>query len=297
MGKKLGDPGDPLLVSVRSGSPFSMPGMMDTILNLGLNDVSVQGLIAQTGNERFAWDSYRRFIQMFSKVVLDIEGDLFENAINQMKLDRGVKVDTDLSAEDLRELAADLQGHRGRARRSGAVSRSSSEPTARSRSRKTSLNSSTFRSRRSSRAGTTVARSTIAAWSASTATWARRSTCRRWSSATRAIPRPPASASRATRPTGPTSTTATSSPTRRARTSWPASGTPSPSRTSRRCRASRQPVRSSTRSSKRSRRPIATCATSSSPSSRASCGCCRRAWASARLAPRSRSRSTWSTRA
>ncbi len=104
MGKRLGDDNDPLLVSVRSGSPFSMPGMMDTVLNLGLNDRSVQGLIAQTGNERFAWDSYRRFIQMFSKVVLDVEGDLFENAITRMKLDRGVKEDTDLSAEDLREL-------------------------------------------------------------------------------------------------------------------------------------------------------------------------------------------------
>jgi len=104
MGKKLGDPSDPLLVSVRSGSPFSMPGMMDTILNLGLNDVSVQGLIAQTGNERFAWDSYRRFVQMFSKVVLCIEGDLFENAISKMKLDRRVKVDTDLSAQDLQAL-------------------------------------------------------------------------------------------------------------------------------------------------------------------------------------------------
>jgi pyruvate,orthophosphate dikinase len=104
MGKKLGDVNDPLLVSVRSGSPFSMPGMMDTVLNLGLNDNSIQGLISQTGNERFAWDSYRRFIQMFSKVVLDVEGDLFENAINKMKLDRGAKSDTDLSAEDLKEL-------------------------------------------------------------------------------------------------------------------------------------------------------------------------------------------------
>ena len=90
MGKRLGDATDPLLVSVRSGAPFSMPGMMDTILNLGLNDVSVQGLIAQTGNERFAWDSYRRFVQMFSKVVLDLEGDLFENAITSMKQARGV---------------------------------------------------------------------------------------------------------------------------------------------------------------------------------------------------------------
>ncbi|MBS3956236.1 MAG: pyruvate, phosphate dikinase [Clostridiales bacterium] len=110
MGKKLGDPADPLLVSVRSGSPFSMPGMMDTVLNLGLNDTSIQGVIAQTGNERFAWDSYRRFIQMFSKVVLGVEGDLFENAMNKMKFDRGVKNDTDLTADDLRELADQFKG-------------------------------------------------------------------------------------------------------------------------------------------------------------------------------------------
>ncbi|MBU4556403.1 MAG: pyruvate, phosphate dikinase [Actinobacteria bacterium] len=109
MGKTLGDPNDPLLVSVRSGSPFSMPGMMDTVLNLGLNDVSIQGLIAQTNNERFAWDSYRRFIQMFSKVVLDAEGDLFENAITKMKLDRNVKDDTELSAADMRQLVGDFK--------------------------------------------------------------------------------------------------------------------------------------------------------------------------------------------
>ena len=109
MNKKLGDVNDPLLVSVRSGSPFSMPGMMDTILNLGLNDESVKGVIAQTGNERFAWDSYRRFIQMFSKVVLDVKGDLFENAINKMKLDKGVKVDTDLDADDMRALVGEFK--------------------------------------------------------------------------------------------------------------------------------------------------------------------------------------------
>ena len=109
MGKKLGDPSDPLLVSVRSGAPFSMPGMMDTILNLGLTDVSVQGLIAQTGNPRFAWDSYRRFVQMFAKVVLEVEGDLFENAITAMKQARGVKQDTDLSAEDLQKLTAQFK--------------------------------------------------------------------------------------------------------------------------------------------------------------------------------------------
>ena len=109
MGKRLGDTADPLLVSVRSGSPFSMPGMMDTVLNLGLNDASVQGLIAQTGNERFAWDSYRRFIQMFSKVVLDVEGDEFENAITLKKNLRGVKDDTDLTADDMRDLVADFK--------------------------------------------------------------------------------------------------------------------------------------------------------------------------------------------
>jgi pyruvate,orthophosphate dikinase len=110
MGKRLGDESDPLLVSVRSGSPFSMPGMMDTVLNLGLNDVSIQGLIAQTGNVRFAWDSYRRFIQMFSKVVLDVEGLEFENAITSLKNARGAKSDTDLSAEDLEQLVATFKG-------------------------------------------------------------------------------------------------------------------------------------------------------------------------------------------
>ena len=110
MGKRLGDEADPLLVSVRSGSPFSMPGMMDTVLNLGLNDRSVNGLIAKSGNERFAWDSYRRFIQMFSKVVLNVEGDEFENAITKMKLDRGAAQDTDLSAADLQELVGTFKG-------------------------------------------------------------------------------------------------------------------------------------------------------------------------------------------
>jgi len=97
-GKKLGDASDPLLVSVRSGAPFSMPGMMDTVLNLGLNDDSVQGLIAQTQNPRFAWDSYRRFIQMFSNVVMGVDADLFENALTQARLVAGVRVDSELSA-------------------------------------------------------------------------------------------------------------------------------------------------------------------------------------------------------
>ncbi len=109
MGKKIGDNEDPLLVSVRSGAPMSMPGMMDTVLNLGLNDTSIKGLIKQTDNPRFAWDSYRRFIQMFSNVVMGIEGSLFENAITILKNKRGVKTDTDLSAEDLAELVDEFK--------------------------------------------------------------------------------------------------------------------------------------------------------------------------------------------
>ena len=110
MGMKLGDKDDPLLVSVRSGARASMPGMMDTVLNLGLNDESVKGLVEQTGDERFAYDSYRRFIQMFSEVVLGVEGEgelkgkLFENAIEELKQEKGLKLDTDLSREDLKEL-------------------------------------------------------------------------------------------------------------------------------------------------------------------------------------------------
>ena len=110
IGKKIGDAEDPLLVSVRSGAPMSMPGMMDTVLNLGLNDESINGLIKQTENPRFAWDSYRRFIQMFSNVVMGLDGDLFENAINAMKAVRGVKSDTDLTAEDLQELVVEFKG-------------------------------------------------------------------------------------------------------------------------------------------------------------------------------------------
>src|SRR5687768_1190346 len=99
MGKQLGDPTDPLLVSVRSGAPFSMPGMMDTVLNLGLNDVSVGGLAQQTGNPRFAYDSYRRFVQMFGKIVLDIDGDTFEEVLTELRKERGVDTDPELSAE------------------------------------------------------------------------------------------------------------------------------------------------------------------------------------------------------
>ena len=110
MGKRLGDVRDPLLVSVRSGAPFSMPGMMDTVLNLGLNDASAQGLIAQTGDPHFVWDSYRRFIQMFSDVVMGVDAELFENALTEKRLVAGVRTDAELSADDLHELVEEFKG-------------------------------------------------------------------------------------------------------------------------------------------------------------------------------------------
>ena len=109
IGRKLGDAADPLLVSVRSGAKFSMPGMMETVLNIGLSDASVQGLAAVAGDERFAWDSYRRLIQMFGKTVLDIDGELFAHALDSLKVERGVTADTDLTAEDLKGLVAQFK--------------------------------------------------------------------------------------------------------------------------------------------------------------------------------------------
>jgi pyruvate,orthophosphate dikinase len=116
MGEKFGDPENPLLVSVRSGAPASMPGMMDTVLNLGLNDITVQGLLKQSNNERFCWDSYRRFVQMYGDVVMDLkpktkeEEDPFEVIIQKMKDERGVKLDTELTAHDLKELVQRFKG-------------------------------------------------------------------------------------------------------------------------------------------------------------------------------------------
>jgi pyruvate,orthophosphate dikinase len=105
MGKRFGDPKNPLLVSVRSGAKFSMPGMMDTVLNLGLNPETKRGLAELTGDERFAEDAYRRFVQMFGKIVLDVPGEKFEHLIEEQKRRVGARLDTDLSAGDLRQLA------------------------------------------------------------------------------------------------------------------------------------------------------------------------------------------------
>jgi len=108
-GKKFGDPGNPLLVSVRSGSRASMPGMMDTILNLGMNDTVVEAFAEKTGNPRFAYDSYRRFIQMYSDVVMEVGKSYFEELIDEMKDARGVKQDVELTADDLKQLAAEFK--------------------------------------------------------------------------------------------------------------------------------------------------------------------------------------------
>ncbi|MBF6605484.1 MAG: pyruvate, phosphate dikinase [Chloroflexi bacterium] len=107
-GKGFGDAADPLLVSVRSGAKFSMPGMMDTVLNLGLNEATLEGLIALTRNERFGWDAYRRFIQMFGRIVMDVPGDRFEHALEVKKRDLGVATDPELTPEALRDLVGEF---------------------------------------------------------------------------------------------------------------------------------------------------------------------------------------------
>lgn len=109
MGKRLGDAVDPLLVSVRSGAKFSMPGMMDTVLNIGLNDESVAGLTKQSGSARFAWDSYRRLVQMFGKTVLGVDGEQFEHALDEAKKAKGAKTDLELDEHDLQALVAQFQ--------------------------------------------------------------------------------------------------------------------------------------------------------------------------------------------
>ncbi len=104
-GKGFGNPANPLLVSVRSGAKFSMPGMMDTVLNLGLNEHTLHGLIALTSNERFGWDAYRRFIQMFGRIVMGVDAERFDEALDEAKKARGAKQDTDLDATALREVS------------------------------------------------------------------------------------------------------------------------------------------------------------------------------------------------
>ena len=162
-GKGFGDPANPLLVSVRSGAKFSMPGMMDTVLNLGLNEATLHGLIKLTGNERFGWDAYRRFIQMFGRIVMEVSGERFDHALERSQ-----------------GRARRQAGHRPRRGRAPGArrrsSRRSSRPTPVATSPRTPTSSSTSRSRPSSRRGSGSAPRTTARTRTSRTTWARRST-------------------------------------------------------------------------------------------------------------------------
>ena len=160
-----GRPTNPLLVSVRSGAKFSMPGMMDTILNLGLNDVAVEGLKARTGNGRFAYDSYRRFIQMFGSVVLEIPKDKFEHEFEGVKTADGAATDTDLGEDGLREMVARYKAL-VKAKTASAFPQDADRPAAQARVTPCSAR------------GTTRARSPTAASTRFPTTSARPSTCR-----------------------------------------------------------------------------------------------------------------------
>ena len=214
MGRRLGDADDPLLVSVRSGAKFSMPGMMETVLNVGLNDESVHGLAPAASDERFALDSYRRLLQMFGSTVLGHRRRAVRRRARRRSRRRtGVDRRPRPRRRRPRGAGRDLQGaHRA------------STPVA--TSRRTRASSSTSPSARSSTPGTPTAPSSTAARSGSPRTSAPRSTCRRWCSATAGRTPAPGSASPATRPPAPRACTATTCRTPRARTSSPASATP-----------------------------------------------------------------------
>ena len=211
MGRRLGDPDDPLLVSVRSGAKFSMPGMMETVLNIGLNDESVHGLAKQSGNERFAWDAYRRLIQMFGKTVLGIEGEAFEHVLDAAKRPRAPRTTSTWTR-------ATCAGSWTASRRSSANKRAAT-------SRRTRGSRWTWPSRPCSARGTPTGPSCTGARSGSRPTWAPRSTSWRWCSATWAWTPAPGWRSPATRAAASRASTATTCRTRRARTWWPASAT------------------------------------------------------------------------
>ena len=216
-GKRFGSDDDPLLVSVRSGAAVSMPGMMDTILNLGLNDEAAEGLAARTGNPRFAYDSYRRLIQMFGEVVEGIDGHRFESALGDAQAGPRRRAGHRPRRRTTSRARRDVQGH---------LPRGDGHAT----SRPARATSCCARCAPSSSRGTTRARRCTAARTRSPTTSAPPSTSCRWSSATRATAPAPASRSRATRRPARPGCTASSSRTRRARTSSRASGRRSRSR-------------------------------------------------------------------
>ena len=210
VGATFGDARNPLLVSVRSGARASMPGMMDTILNLGLNDATVAGLAARSGDARFAYDSYRRFIQMYSGVVLDVEHHTFEQILDNQKPMNGHSLDTDLGPDDWRTVIARLQSRHSR--------KAPASP-----SRRIPASSSGARSVRCSGPGRTSAPSPIAACTPFPTIGAPPSMSRRWCSAIAGRPRRRALPSPAILRPAPTRSTASSWSMRRARTWSPAS--------------------------------------------------------------------------
>ena len=223
MGKRLGDPDDPLLVSVRSGAKFSMPGMMDTVLNLRAERrAPSKGLAKQTeGDVRFARDAYRRFIQMFGKIVMDVPADAFERALDEAKEAKfeGAQ-DTDLDADDLAALIERFKA----IYREHTNEEFPQDPKDQLR---------LVDRRRLPSRGTASAPATTAGRTRSATTWGRRSTSSRWCSATAATTPARASRSPAIRRPARRCPTATTCPTRRARTSSPASATRCSSRSSR----------------------------------------------------------------
>jgi hypothetical protein len=216
MGKELGDLKDPLLVSVRSGAKFSMPGMMETVLDVGLTDASVAGLVARTGNPRFAWDSYRRLIQMFGKTVFGVPGEDFERALDAAKQAHGVTADTELDSAALRDLVEEYKkifhAHTGR-----------DFPQA--------PHEQLFLAIRAVFESWNAERAVVYRRQERIPTWAPPSTSSRWCTATWAPVRGPASRSPVTRPPARAGSTATTWRMPRARTSSPASATPCPCRT------------------------------------------------------------------
>ncbi len=214
-GKGFGSKDNPLLVSVRSGAAVSLPGMMDTILNLGLSDETVKALIRRSGNERFAYDAYRRFIQMFSNVVLELEHHNFEHILQDMKKKRKVTQDTDLKASDLKELVAQYKAYVKKANKKDF-------PQDPAEQLKLACNA-VFRSWNNDRAITYRNLSKIP-HDLGTAV-----NVQSMVFGNMATPRAPAWLSRATRALASTNSSGSSSSTRRARTSWPVSARPSPS--------------------------------------------------------------------
>ena len=263
VGKVLGDPEDPLLVSVRSGAAISMPGMMDTVLNLGLNDATVEGLARTSGDPRFAWDSYRRFVQMYSDVVLGVDHGLFEEALEIVKEDTGFYSDTELEAEHWQKLVAEYKA---------IVERELGQPFPQdAQAQLWGAIAAVFDSWDTERAKiyrrlNDIPHDMGTAVNVQAMVFGNMGDTSATGVARRNIARVPAARRQA--PTSP---------------AW-----------KRRCP---RPMPSSPACSTCSRRTMPTCRISSSPCSRASCGCSRPAMASARPRPRSRWRWTWSEKA